>query len=115
MQLGLGPAQISAATGAVEAAPASTMMVVAMAAEAVALAAWAATDGPFAFRYLVDLAERRATRGREGMRPSPTAPEEAHTSHSGSGWRGERASAASRENELSFRFHRGGGEEAETT
>lgn len=97
MGLESGPSQTSAVVEA-EVTPEPTTMVVAMAAEAVESMASAATDGPFAFRCQVDLAERRATRGREGMRPSPTAPEEAHTSHSGSGWLGERASAAWREN-----------------
>lgn len=112
MGLGLGPA--AAATGAVE-VPATKMKAVAVTAEAVALAAWAATDEPFAFRCRVDLAERRATRGREGTRPSPTAPEEAHTSHSGLGGRDERAFAASRKNALSSRFHRDGGGDTERT
>lgn len=111
MGLGSGPAQRSAEKVAAEAIPEPTQMVVVVAAEAVGAMAWAATDGPFAFRCRVDLAERRVARGRKGMRPSPTAPEEAHTSHSGSGWRVERASAASRENELSTSLHRSGGEE----
>lgn len=110
MRLGLGPA--AAAMGAVE-VPAPTMKVVAGTAGAAALAAWAATDEPFAFRYRVDLAERRAAQGLEGRRPSPTAPEEAHTSHSGSGGRDERAFAASRENALSSRFHRDSGGDTE--
>jgi hypothetical protein len=110
MELGLGLAQISAEKAAGEAIPGPTRMVVVVAAEAVESMASAATDGPFAFRCRVDLAERRVTRGREGMRPSPTAPEEAHTSHPGSGWRVERASAASRKNELSTSLHRGGEE-----
>lgn len=109
MALESGPSQTFAEKAAVEAIPGPTRMVVAVAAEAVGLMASAATDGPFAFRCRVDLAERRVARGREGMRPSPTAPEEAHTSHPGSGWRVERASAASRENELSTSLHRSGG------
>jgi hypothetical protein len=77
------PAQTSAAVEAAGAMLAPTTTLVAMAVETVGSVASAATDGPFAFRCLVDLAEQRVTPGREGMRQSLTAPEEAHTSHSG--------------------------------
>jgi hypothetical protein len=107
--LGSYPAQVFAEKMAAEAVLGPTRMVVVMAAEAVGSMASAATNEPFAFRCLDDLAEQRVTRGREGMRLSPTAPEEAHTNHSGSGLRVERVSVASRENEQSSRLHPGDG------